>query len=388
MNLEVKHGRTSHFNKDVFLGSEEQVEILDKILSTKISSQGKLFAPGDDFYSLTLNEMADQMLGFIGISRGNDNLQILLDSSISYPGLYFQKDNVHYILIKREHAKSAIQCAAILAHELMHYVLIGGLHYRLNKRIDNEKLTDMATIYTGLGLVVLNGFEHEGNNWAITAALLALGVLHYRSRSLVFGYYNAKDYAGLVSDYIKSYKVPSSKYAGFVLPGSSHFLPTTTRGHVVAAKNKTEVVRNAIKARWIKRGIESGIAIAIVVVVVIISNLSNSGSSTGSNTNGSSTVSPQVQQKLQALQNTTNSYKSQYSSCENQLSSIQNQLSQTNQTLTTYSDDNDTNDYNNLVPTQNQEVSEYKSQYNNCQTLYSEVNDAVNSYNNYLKQQQ
>src|SRR5579863_9361004 len=190
----VRFTRGKKYRTETLVSDDEKWERLDQLLGSKIRRQATVFHPDDKFYSLSLAAMAQAMLDFMGIRLGKDELYVQLSSEIEPPGLYFEHEGVHYIYIKQAHANNVLECAAILAHELMHYVLIGGLNYRLEGRLDNEQLTDMATVYAGLGVVVLNGFDHEGNNWIITAVPLLAGVIRYSSKSLSFGYYKPQEY--------------------------------------------------------------------------------------------------------------------------------------------------------------------------------------------------
>jgi hypothetical protein len=261
----------------------------------------------------------------------------------------------------------------------MHYVLIGGLNYRLEGKLDNEQLTDMATIYTGLGLVVLNGFAFEGNNWAITAALLALGAIHYSKKSMSFGYYKPKQYAELLGVYIESNEIDNDIFSGYVLPGANHFLPLAIKVAVKRSGNKTDLVKRILAARRKKTIITSAIAVVILVVIIAIGSDSNSSSSS---------VSPQAQQQLNSLLSTMNDLKSQYSNCTSQLTSLQSTLDQTNSEMDTYNNEGDTTDYNKLVDQQNQEATQAQDQQSQCDSLYTQANNAVDAYNSYLSQNQ
>src|SRR6266702_1972558 len=373
----VRFSRTKRYKTESIVSDEDKLSRLKQLLGNNISSQGQIFTPGERFYTMPLTEMAETMLSFIGLSIGSDRLYIGFDSSLKVPGLYLEHEGIHYIYIKQVHQKNAFECAAILAHELMHYVLIGGMSFRLEGRLDNEQLTDMATVYTGLGLVVLNGFAYEGNNWAITAVAFAAGVIHYGTKSMSFGYYKPRQFAELIGDYVDSYNIDYDTFSGYVLPAAAHYLPDSIKAAVKHSDNKTDLVKRIQAARRKKAIISTAIAVPIIIGIAVL-GAQNSGTT--------SSVSPQVQQQADTLKATANSLKSQYSSCESQLSSLQSTLDQTNSQMDTYNSDGDTTDYNSLVPEQNQEVANVQNQQSQCQSLYSQSNSAVDAYNSYLRQ--
>ncbi len=378
----ARFNRSKKYKTEALVSDEDKLYRLHQLLGKKIKSQGEIFQPSEDFYNLSLIQMADAMLSFIGVGLGKDQLSIGFDPDIKYPGLYFEHEGDHYIFIKQEHQKNAFECAAILAHELMHYVLMGGLNYRLEGRIDNEQLTDMATVYTGLGLVVLNGFAYEGNNWVVTLIGLSFGFLHYKTSSRSFGYYKAEGYAQLLGDYINSNDIDNDYFSGFILPNAVHFLPSDIKSAVRHSETKTELVKSIQSTKRKKTAISLAVVIVGYVVFALITGQNGNSANNTSSTNSSGTLTSQQQQ----LQNTASNLKSQYNSCENQLSSLQSTLNQTNSQMNTYNNEGDITDYNNLVPQQNQEVSAVQSQQSQCNSLYNQANNAVSSYNQSIGQ--
>lgn len=376
----VRFSRNKHYKTETIVSDEEKWQRLQELLGNKLSDEGQLFKPDDNFYAQNLVGMAQLMFEFVGVNVGKDKLNISLSSEIEPPGLYYEQDGVHYILIKRTHANNVMECAAILAHELMHYVLIGGFNFRLAERLDNEQLTDMATVFCGLGLVVLNGFDHEGNNWFITIAALAAGAIRYSSKSMSFGYYKPKQYAELVGQYIEVNDVPDEEFAGYVAPGAAHFLPSPIKSAIRQADDRTAIVERTKRGKFKSKVISSVVAIVALIVIVAIR-----GAFGGSSPSG---VSPQVQQQAASLKTNADSLNSQLNDCNSQLSSDKSTLDQTNSQMDTDNTDGDTTDYNNLVPQQNQETQTYNSELSSCQSLESQYNSAVSTYNSYINQNQ
>jgi predicted RNA-binding Zn-ribbon protein involved in translation (DUF1610 family) len=79
---------------------------------------------------------------------------------IKYDGPYRSKIQ---LCITNKH--SPFVMGAILAHELTHYYLFNKRIY-LSDEIENERFTDLATVYLGLGKLTLNGYDPI--TWKIT----------------------------------------------------------------------------------------------------------------------------------------------------------------------------------------------------------------------------
>lgn len=372
----VRFNKNKHYKTENLMSDQEKWDRLSELFGKKINKHRTVFQPTDDFYSQPLTGMAEQMLEFAGVNLGQDQVYIGFSNDIDVPGLYFEHDGVHNILIKQSHSNNALECAAILAHELMHYVLIGGMNYRLEQQMDNEQLTDMATVYAGLGLVVLNGFDHEGNNWIITIAALFAGVLRYSSKSLSFGYYQPKQYAELVAGYIDDNDIDEDFFAGYVMPGAAHFLPQKYANAVKRSPHKSLTAVNVKKGKTKQAIISTVTGLAIFILIAVVRGLAGGGTST---------ASPQLDQHGQDLKASAESAKSAYESCEATLQQDKNALDQTNSQMNTYNSDGDVADYNALVPQQNQQTNTYNSQLSNCNDLYTQQSDAVDAYNNYIK---
>jgi hypothetical protein len=363
------------YKTEELLSDEDKWQRLNTLLHKVYARHGQVFVPSSDFYHQSLVGMATDMLDWIGVNVGTDNLYVQIASGMTHPGDYQQlsKDE-HLIRISDKHKGNVLECAAILSHELMHYLLLGGLSYRLENTTDNEQLTDMATVYCGLGIVYLNGFSHEGNNWLVTAILLGGGMLHYSSKSMSFGYYKPRDYGNLIAGYIEDSEIPLDDFAGSVLKASSYYLPSGLRRQVKGYKPKSQFYRDFTGSPLKARFAQVGVALITVIVLVAIR-----GAFGGSSTPSSD---PQTQQ----LKSAADSAKATASQCQTDLDSLNSQVNQLNSQMATDNNSGDTADYNALIPQQNQAVNQYNAKRTECQSDITAANNAVDAYNQHIGQ--
>jgi hypothetical protein len=92
-------------------------------------------------------------------------------------GEYRQRDGIAVLAIRRRQLRHPVALAATLAHELGHARLLG--EQRINPgRSDGEQLTDLATIFFGLGVFTANAafdFSQTHSGWRQTSHLGYLG---------------------------------------------------------------------------------------------------------------------------------------------------------------------------------------------------------------------
>ena len=78
-------------------------------------------------------------------------------------GLYFESDGQFDIWLEMETLKDPLHVVATLAHEIGHVVLLGQQRISPDEE-DQEPLTDLLTVFFGLGLFSANNVIHE-NYW-------------------------------------------------------------------------------------------------------------------------------------------------------------------------------------------------------------------------------
>ena len=260
------------------------------------------------------------------------------------------------IVINSKYKDSPLAVGAILAHEMMHLYL-----YRLGLKLENiqenELMTDLATINTGLSILILNGMSYS-SQWLLTVLLIFFGRIYWRSKELAFGYFKPKEYAEHAISYFKEKGLGVEDFIGYVAPMSRHFIPHDlfSRG-----KNSTLYIK-ALEKQYIKANFAKG-----VVAAVIIGGFLIWGQVSTSKQNNLESQIQSCNSALTVSENNINADKERLSSMDNQ--------------LTEYENNQDTYDYNNLVYPYNslvgqvkQEIAEYNTKLADCQKIADEYN--------------
>jgi len=130
------------------------------------------FFPSKDFYSewnkndSSLMIMAQKILSYLGESI--DDITVCFHGNLGdTPGMFTNQYERNFIFVNSKYVNNPYAIGAILSHELMHFYLISKKHIVLEDKEENELLTDLGTIYLGLGILIVNGFSYE-SNWFLT----------------------------------------------------------------------------------------------------------------------------------------------------------------------------------------------------------------------------
>lgn len=270
---------------------EDKIRLLEQLFSRKIHGSGKILTPDDGFYVQTntvegLWHISTRIFEWLGLDP--NDLVIDYSDEIEPPGLFFRDNGTSYIYINSKHRENPFEVSAILAHEIMHYVLLTFLNVALEETHDNEQFTDVATIYSGLGILVLNGFSYD-SGWVETAIAAMFGALRIRTQTLSFGYYKPKQYAKMFALYLDSHGLSAKDSAPYFLPGTKHFLPVGLRASGLSKKKPAYVVAS-VKSSRIQKATKLGAIILMIPVAGLFWWL-RTGMSTSS-------TSPQVNQVL------------------------------------------------------------------------------------------
>lgn len=190
--------------------------------------------PAPTFYSnwhgtvKDLAMMASKILKYLKF-RSPWVLRVDFTYDIDSPGLFTAKDGNAKILVHGKYKNNSTACAAILAHELSHLIL-NSRNCREENELENEKFTDFATVYLGLGVLVLNG-KHKSHTIDITSTMtFVIGLFAgFLSNPIIkaensFGYFKEHDYYTLFVGYliknnldwdnVSQYIKKGTKYAG------------------------------------------------------------------------------------------------------------------------------------------------------------------------------
>ena len=117
-----------------------------------------------------LEALFRRVCGYMGVARHKVELAVIPDStelldllpayneSPNDPaGLHFAGEDEHpLIAVRRSLLKDPVSLVATLAHELGHVILLDGGHLRRDAE-DMEPMTDLVTVYLGLGVFTANG---------------------------------------------------------------------------------------------------------------------------------------------------------------------------------------------------------------------------------------
>ncbi len=112
--------------------------------------------------------MLDRVCAYMDVDRANVRLQIYADRNEGYignwrqgtSGLYVKRGNEFQIWIEEKNLFDPLSMVATMAHELSHVHLLGGKRVRTNEN-DHEPLTDLLTVFLGLGVFTANAVIRE-----------------------------------------------------------------------------------------------------------------------------------------------------------------------------------------------------------------------------------
>lgn len=135
-------------------------------------------------YKEDLNLLTKKISEFIGLKE----IFIVTKGARDKGGEIEYDGVISYIDINEDVCKSFEQTIAVIAHEIMHkYLKINGLFYNLE--IENEVLTDIATVYVGLGKLSLNGNcveDKKLSEQTITTTVSKVGYLDLESFCFIY----------------------------------------------------------------------------------------------------------------------------------------------------------------------------------------------------------
>jgi len=328
------------------------------------------FFPFRDFYSqwsandFSLVLMAQKILTYLNEPMGN--LVITFRNDLGEkPGLFTMQSGQEFILVNTKYRNDPYAVGAILAHEIMHLYLMSRKHIFLPNAEENELLTDLGTIYLGLGIVVINGMAYK-SNWILTALALLAGVLYVKEEKLFFGYFDHSYYSFYLKEYFKINNIQLKEVAKYIHPKSWHFISGLS---LRARLNKESIFFKEARKKIIFETI--GVFVVLALVIIVGSSWFSSDTQTNYQTNPTAETQIELPADVKNLSAELDNLKSKIQFQENQLRSLK-------QNLDRYELAGDSYNYNNLVPTYNDLLSQYKANVD----LY---NQKVNIYNQRIK---
>jgi len=138
---------------------------LERLLNARVILPTAEFFP--DPYAGTeedVHRLFERICGFMGVDPGRVDLGFLDDEdpgTTGIAGLYFPGDRER-IFIKDSQKKDPMALVATLSHELAHVLLLGDGRIT-DEAADHEQVTDLLTVYLGLGVFGSNSVMREAH---------------------------------------------------------------------------------------------------------------------------------------------------------------------------------------------------------------------------------
>ncbi len=329
-----------------------------KLLKDKlpIDVQNNLFFP-DDIYkqyfiggSDGIRYMAKSIFDILKIPANNcivdfvDSKMLVELRAGDVPGIFTKRiiedKTTEIILVNTRYCNDPFAIGAVLAHEIMHLYL-DRLGIRLEDVRENELLTDLATIYTGLPLLVINGYKYS-SNWWLTIILVCIGFLYWRTEKFSFGYFKPEEYSRFTRIYLKERGSSLEDVIGFIKPDARYYL---SNNMFIKPKHVPNTIKILEKQKRKTNIIQVALVAVCITCYIVFMNAK--------------------QQKGAELAK----YKTELIALNNQIETDKLQLTSVNNEMEYDKKSNDINDYNNLVNPHNkliqkitQEIGEYNSE--------------------------
>ncbi len=260
------------------------------------------------------------------------------------------------ILINSKHKDDTFAVGAILAHEMMHLYL-SRLNLRLQDTQENELLTDLATINTGLPILILNGMSYS-SAWWLTIIMAVFGWVYISSEELAFGYFKPGEYGSHAVSYLNEKHIKVEDIIGYLTPSSRHFVPHRPS---IKGRASTSIIQ-LLEKRHRRSNIIKGAIVAAVLVPVL----------------AWVTVSVVKDQYLEAQ---IRACKAEVTLLETKINGNAAQLKQLDEELAKYKEGENVEGYNSLVEPYNSllkevdaEIPQYEAKRAVCNRLIDEYN--------------
>ncbi|MBX3443277.1 MAG: hypothetical protein KF774_12805 [Planctomyces sp.] len=131
--------------------------------------RAEFFPDAFDGTTESIRRMLDRMCGYMELDPGSIELSLFREEHSTFVGLYHPEGDKFRIWIEARNLPDPLSMAATMAHELGHVHLLG--HGRISADAeDHEPLTDLLTVYFGLGALTANAVireYHDYSRWAI-----------------------------------------------------------------------------------------------------------------------------------------------------------------------------------------------------------------------------
>ncbi len=368
--------------------SKKWVEEKNNFLKNNLPKnvQRRIFYPDNNFYTFYYSDnlkglryMAAQIFAWLNIEANGcivdfyngQDVKGMGDAAGFYTKIKDENsEEKEVIFINSKHKSDSMAVGAILAHEMMHLYLF-RLGLKLEDTQENELLTDLATINTGLSILILNGMSYS-SQWWLTIIMLLLGRLYWRSEQLAFGYFKPRQYGRHALEYFKENNLKLGDIFSHMKPSSRFFVP-----HFLIARsdNPTPLIKSLEKQHRKSNFIKGGVVIAVIAVIMYFGNQNNNSETSQTNlTPEQTTLGSQI-----------DDCKSELNSMESTVNSDQDNLNSMDNEMNTYNQEGETENYNSLVSPYNSLLTKIKSETSEYNQKLTECNNLIDSYNTSLK---
>lgn len=194
----------------------DRVKELTSMLA-HIRHKADLFLPSDTFYPEQVSSedperMAHEIFSWMGIKHRS--LIFHMDPDQDQLVQYSYVKHKSQVSFNMQAMQNPFVCGAAVAHAITHHLIIARAKVQLNATQEDEAFADLATVYAGLGILILNSFSTK------TPALGGMAQANYASEFL---------------DYCSGQRIVSSIW----MP---HILPNITETHLGAHDKSKRLV--------------------------------------------------------------------------------------------------------------------------------------------------
>lgn len=344
-------GKSTVKNTELDIWVGEKMGYLYLRLQKEMNKTRHPFFPDKNFYSCwsgnntDLMVMAKTILSYLDESVGN--LSVFFVNNLGEtPGTFSVSGGIEMIAINEKHKNDPYSAVAVLSHEIMHLYLMSRRRIFLPDEQENELLTDVATIYLGLGVLVINGMMFR-SNWFITIVALFFGVFYVNTAQSSFGYFKSYQYIKYFKDYLVKNNITNGEVGHYIHPKAWYFFK--------GIPYHDKLNQKSIFFSEARRKIILNIIGVFIVFLVIGSYVY------------SEVVEERQHNETSIMISETNILKGEIDEQEKKMEEVENQLDY-------YNSVNDVENYNALVPVYNNLIDEYKKNID----YYNNKIDAIN----------
>lgn len=227
------------------LTQSDKIQKIETIFS-KNRHKLEIFLPDDSFYGSVVaandpERMADILFKWLDIKHRSVHIHV--DPNQHTLLSYTHKKNASQISLSLQALQDPLLCGALVAHGIIHHLLLARAKISLGDSDEDEALTDIGTIYAGFGVLLLNNFESD----------------HHSLGSL-----GRRNYASEFFDYCSQQRIVESLWLPYVIPSiaSEYFSNKAT------IKKLRPFIRLIMKKRQIKK--RNTITYAVLFVLITI----------------------------------------------------------------------------------------------------------------------